>query len=151
MSISRRSLLGAGAAMGAVALAGTGSLQAFAKPPVQPLKTGGLLGDLSVITDNGQLALPEGFSAKRVTTIGVERLLDDRGGKVIGTTPSNLDGTGAFDFQQRIRLVVNHECRADATNTVPLVEGTVYDAGITTGMGGNTVVEVEADGTFVQQ
>lgn len=151
MSLSRRSLLGAGATLGAAALTSTGAPSAFAKPPVPPHKRGALIGDLSVVTDNGKLALPRGFSAKRVTTIGVEPLRADRGGRVIGTTPSNLDGTGAFDVQQRIRLVVNHECRASADNPVPLVQGTVYDAGVPTGMGGNTVVEVEADGTFVQQ
>ena len=38
-----------------------------------------------------------------------------------------------------------------ASVPVPLVEGTVYDAGVPTGMGGNTVVETKPDGTFVQQ
>lgn len=151
MSISRRTLLGTGAALGAVALTGTGTLEAFAKPPVRPGKSGGVFGPLTTIVDDGKLALPRGFTANRVTTIDVEPLLNDRGGAVIGRTPSNLDGTGAFDVQQRIRLIVNHECRANARVTVPLVPGTVYDAGVPSGMGGNTVVEVEADGTFVQQ
>jgi len=151
MAITRRSLLGTGAALGAAALTGMGSLEALAKPPVRDPKTGKTLGALSVTTDNSLLALPAGFSAKRVTTIGVEPLLADRCGKVIGKTPSNLDGTGAFDWKNKIRLVRNHECRAGADVPVPLVEGTVYDAGCPTGMGGNTVVETTADGSFLQQ
>ena len=71
---------------------------------------------------------------------------------MVGVTPSNLDGTGCFEGPRgRLRLVRNHECRANADVPVPLVEGSVYDPGCPTGMGGDTVVETLRDGTFVQQ
>lgn len=146
MSLSRRTFLGATTTAGIVAA--TGGV-AFGAP--QQKAAGSLAGQLPVIADGGKLALPQGFFAKRVTTIATEALLDNPGGNIVGTTPSNLDGTGAFEWRNKIRLVVNHECRADALNTVPLVAGTVYDDGITTGMGGNTVVEVDKDGNFIQQ
>lgn len=145
MTISRRTLLGATAATALVA-GTTGTSTAFAAP-----RTAGRHLELSALVDGGQLALPRGFKAWRVGTIGVEALLDDRSGSAVGVTPSNLDGTGCFDLAGKIRLVRNHECRADAEVPVPLVEGTVYDAGCPTGMGGNTVVELTANGQFVQQ
>ncbi|MDO4239666.1 alkaline phosphatase PhoX [Micrococcus sp.] len=97
------------------------------------------------------VAMPRGFKAVRINTLGVEPLLDDCNGRVIGTTPSNLDGMGAFDGPGVTRLVRNHECRANAQVPVPLAPGTVYDAGVPTGMGGDTVVEVSRKGEFVQQ
>lgn len=153
MSITRRSLLGATATAGVLAATG---LPAFAAPAAgqgpakQAAKAAGQRL-LSTLADNGKVALPQGFRAWRVGTIGVEDLLSDRNGSPIGTTPSKLDGTGAFDYAGGIRLVRNHECRADTDVTVPLVAGTVYDAGIATGMGGNTVVELDASGRFKQQ
>ena len=146
MSMTRRTLLGAAAAAGLVTATGRDS---FAVPSPS------LVADLRLptIADNGNLALPRGFRAVRVGTVGVEPLLDDRFGSPIAgaATPSNLDGTGAFDAAGAILLVRNHECRADSSVPVPLVAGTVYDAGIATGMGGNTVVETKPDGTFVRQ
>lgn len=144
MTISRRTLLGATAATALVA-GTTGTSTAFAAP-----RTAGRHLELSALVDGGQLALPRGFKAWRVGTIGVEALLDDRSGSAVGVTPSNLDGTGCFDLAGKIRLVRNHECRADAEVPVPLVEAP-YDAGCPTGMGGNTVVELTANGQFVQQ
>lgn len=145
MQIDRRTFLGASAAVGLVAAAGPA---AFAAPrrPLDPATF-----DLAVIIDDGKLALPRGFGAVRVSTIGVEPLLDDRGGAVIGKTPSNLDGTGCFERAGEILLVRNHECRASASVPVPLVPGTVYDAGVPTGMGGNTIIQTRPNGAFVQQ
>ena len=146
MSISRRTLLGAGVTVGALAATG---LPALADQKVNPHTTGKPFGALRPGPD--QLALPKGFSAKRVVTIGVEPLLDGPGGAVVGKTASNLDGTGCFEKRGRTFLVINHECRASAAAPVPLVAGTVYDAGVPTGMGGNSVVEVTREGDFVQQ
>ena len=42
---------------------------------------------LPALSEDGMVAMPRGFKAVRVSTIGVEPLLDDRGGSVIGTTP----------------------------------------------------------------
>ncbi|XVX21791.1 alkaline phosphatase PhoX [Actinomycetota bacterium] len=146
MSLTRRSFLGAGAAAGVLAATGANSVAA----PIRAAKPGAPLA-LPTIADNGNLAMPRGFKAWRVGTIGVEDLLSDRNGKVVGKTPSNLDGTGCFDLAGKIRLVRNHECRADSDVPVPLVKGTVYDDGIPGGMGGNTVVELTANGKFLQQ
>lgn len=151
MSLTRRSLFGGAAAVGIAAATGSiaqaapnTNARAFVKGATARLT-------LSNIVDNGKLALPKGLSAIRVSTIGVEALLNDRNGKVIGTTPSNLDGTGAFDVAGGVRLIRNHECRANSDVPVPLVAGTVYDAGCAQGMGGNTVVETGPQGDFKQQ
>lgn len=148
-NISRRSMLQAGLIAGAFAATSTTAASAGQKVTK---KTAGLaINELPVIVDGGKLALPKGFTATRVGTIGVETLLDDRGGKKVGVTPSNLDGTGCFQVGNVTRLVRNHECKASADVPVPLVEGTIYDAGCAAGMGGNTVVETTRDGKFVQQ
>ncbi len=148
MDLSRRAVLGGGAALGAVALTGTGAASAAAHPWGRPDKRGGPLGPL---IPQGDLALPEGFSYRVIGTIGVDPLLDRPGGRVVGTTPSNLDGAGAFRHRNGVRLVRNHECRATAQVPVPLVRGTVYDDGVPSGMGGNTVVEVTSRGSLVEQ
>ena len=150
MSLDRRTFLGATAAAGLV-LAGGKDAVALNRMPaaVAPVSVPDYF--LDSLADEGKLALPRGIKARRVTTIGVEDLRDNRGGKVIGKTPSNLDGTGCFEVRGGIRLVVNHECRANADVVVPLVKGTVYDDGVPSGMGGNTVVETTRSGEFVQQ
>lgn len=145
MNVSRRTFLGVSAAAGLIAASAPNALAA----PPRPVSPD--MFDLVTIADDGKLALPRGFSARRISTIGVDPLRADRGGPVIGTTPSNLDGAGCFDAGKHIRLVVNHEGRASASVPVPLVEGTVYDDGIPHGMGGNTVLETTANGHFVQQ
>lgn len=147
--LSRRSLLGAGLA--AVAVAAIDVLPAQAGRKVHPHKGAVPFGNLTSIVDGGRLALPAGFTASRISTVGVEPLLADRYGAKVGVTPSTLDGTGCFEVGNSIRLVRNHENRADVDHTVPLVDGTVYDAGCATGMGGVTVVELSRSGRFIQQ
>ncbi len=146
MTITRRTLITAGATAGLAAAAG--ATPAFADPFVNPHKSG---LDFGPLIPQGDLALPRGFAYQRVGTIGVEDLLDGPGGRVVGTTPGLLDGTGCFGAPDGHRLVRNHECRASAAVTVPLVAGTVYDAGVPTGMGGCTVVRTRRDGSFVEQ
>lgn len=146
MPLTRRTLLGAGAAVGVLAATG---LPAFADQKVNPVTAGTPFGPL--VEGDDHLALPEGFSARRVVSVGVEELLDGPGGSVVGRTASNLDGTGCFEKGNRTFLVVNHECRATASGPVPHVQGTVYDRAGGAPMGGNSVVEVTRDGTFVQQ
>lgn len=153
MSISRRLFLGASAA-GAASLAANfnvASAAAKASPPAAAAAKGGQQFLLNNIVDDGKLAIAQGIKAKRVVTVNVEDLLDDKNGKVIGKTPSNLDGTGSFDVDGKIVLNQNHECTADSEVPVPLVEGTVYDDGIATGMGGNTAIETDSQGNFIQQ
>ncbi|WIM68686.1 DUF839 domain-containing protein [Corynebacterium breve] len=160
MSLSRRSFLGAAAATGFIAagtaahanassLSSLSSSNGFGQPGLSSGRKKAPL--LNNIVDDQKLALPKGFKANRVSTIGVEDLLDDKGGAVVGKIPSNLDGTGAIPAAAGTILIRNHECRSNADVPVPLVEGTIYDAGCATGMGGNTNVEVDAMGNFVQQ
>ena len=147
MSISRRSFFAGSAAAG---LTAAGAQTAAAKP--RHISSAVAAGaQLPALSEDGMVAMPPGFKAHRIGTIGVEPLLSDRGGRVVGVTPSNLDGMGAFDRAGVTRLVRNHECRANAKVPVPLVPGTVHDAGCPTGMGGNTVVEVSRSGELVQQ
>ncbi|WP_407553745.1 DUF839 domain-containing protein [Streptomyces sp. Pv4-95] len=111
---------------------------------------GGTAGDHTLgygplIADpDGILALPAGFSYRIITRTGVTTL--DSG----ESTPSNHDGTGAFEGRRGTTLLVNnHELkgpRADWPHPVPLADGLVYDPAAA---GGCTVVEVAKDGTPV--
>ena len=89
---------------------------------------------------HGILALPAGFSYRIITYSGRTRLESGE------FTPSNHDGTAAFDGPRGATLLVNnHELkgpRADWKYPVPLAEGLVYDPAAS---GGCTVVEVRRD------
>ncbi|MEU1073912.1 MULTISPECIES: alkaline phosphatase PhoX [unclassified Streptomyces] len=89
----------------------------------------------------GILALPQGFSYRIITRTGVTRL--DSG----ESTPSNHDGTAAFEGPRGVTLLVNnHELKGPRKNwphPVPLTEGLVYDPAAS---GGCTVVEVHPHG-----
>lgn len=89
----------------------------------------------------GILALPAGFTYRVLTRSGETTL--DTG----ETTPSNHDGTAAFEGPRGTTLLVNnHELkgpRADWEHPVPLTDGLVYDPAAA---GGCTVVELAADG-----
>lgn len=162
MPVSRRSFLTTGAAAGAGLVAvGTTALPASATTTTtraphhgsgggarHPHHGGGgsaYPGPL-VADPAGLLALPEGFNYTLVSQSGVTEL--EGGGK----TPERIDGTGAFDTGQFIRLVQNHEIgpKHGSDFPVPLVEGTVYDAGLVTA-GGATVVELTKAGERVRE
>ncbi|WP_371651983.1 MULTISPECIES: alkaline phosphatase PhoX [unclassified Streptomyces] len=89
----------------------------------------------------GVLALPKGFSYRIVTHSGVTKL---ESGEI---TPSNHDGTAAFEGPRGVTLLVNnHELkgpRKSWPHPVPLTEGLVYDPAAS---GGCTVVEVHPHG-----
>ncbi|MFF4103672.1 alkaline phosphatase PhoX [Streptomyces sp. NPDC001903] len=93
----------------------------------------------------GLLALPAGFSYRVITHSGVTTL--DSG----ESTPSNHDGTAAFEGHRGVTLLVNnHELkgkRTDWAHPVPLTEGLVYDPGAA---GGCTVVEVRRGGEVAE-
>lgn len=152
MSLSRRDFARRSALTGAgIALAG--SVGALATAP-------GALASTDTETANGQeedrqggvgygplipdpkgvLALPAGFSYRVITYSGKTKLESGE------FTPSNHDGTAAFDGPRGATLLVNnHELkgpRADWTHPVPLTEGLVYDPAAS---GGCTVVEVRHD------
>ncbi|MEU4148087.1 PhoX family protein [Streptomyces parvulus] len=90
---------------------------------------------------DGILALPEGFRYDIVTYSGRTRLESGE------YTPSNHDGTAAFDGPRGTTLLVNnHELgghRDEWPHPVPLTEGLVYDPAAA---GGCTVVEVRRGG-----
>ncbi|MFE9847686.1 alkaline phosphatase PhoX [Streptomyces sp. NPDC005576] len=89
----------------------------------------------------GILALPAGFSYRIITHSGVTKLESGE------TTPSNHDGTAAFEGPRGVTLLVNnHELsgtRAGWAHPVPLAEGLVYDP---IAAGGCTVVETRPGG-----
>lgn len=145
MSLSRREFARNSALTGAgVAL--TGSVGALATAPGALAAEHGHghhepgYGPL-VPDPKGILALPKGFSYRIVTHSGVTELESGE------TTPSNHDGTAAFEGPRGVTLLVNnHELRGPRKNwprPVPLTEGLVYDPAAS---GGCTVVEVHPHG-----
>ncbi|THA35320.1 alkaline phosphatase PhoX [Streptomyces sp. A1547] len=93
----------------------------------------------------GLLALPAGFSYRVITHSGVTTLESGE------STPSNHDGTAAFEGHRGVTLLVNnHELkgkRANWAHPVPLAEGLVYDPAAA---GGCTVVEVRRGGEVAE-
>ncbi|MXM63103.1 DUF839 domain-containing protein [Streptomyces sp. HUCO-GS316] len=157
MSLTRRDFATKSAITGAgVALAGSvGALatapQALASTDTDSVGEGeagahGGVGYGPLISDpNGILALPAGFKYRIVTYSGRTTL---ESGEI---TPSNHDGTAAFDGPRGTTLLVNnHELRGPRANwkyPVPLTEGLVYDPAAA---GGCTVVEVRPDGQVAE-
>lgn len=95
---------------------------------------------------DGILALPAGFSYRIITRTGVTTLESGE------TTPSNHDGTAAFEGPRGTTLLVNnHELKGPRSkwrHPVPLAEGLVYDPAAS---GGCTVVEVSRHGDHVTE
>ncbi|MFI5618305.1 alkaline phosphatase PhoX [Streptomyces sp. NPDC051567] len=93
----------------------------------------------------GILALPAGFTYRVLTHSGVTTLESGE------STPSQHDGTAAFEGARGVTLLVNnHEMdgpRADWPYPVPLTEGLVYDPAAS---GGCTVVEVRRGGEVAE-
>lgn len=145
MTLSRRSLLGSGAAsLGAIAGAGAapGLLSGATAASRRTFRDGAGRAPGPLIDDPaGRLALPAGFSYQLVAVSGETEL---RSGK---KTPDRPDGTGAFAHGNTIRLVQNHEIGPayGATNPVPKVRGTTYDDGLLIA-GGCTVISVSQYG-----
>ncbi|RSS40717.1 DUF839 domain-containing protein [Streptomyces sp. WAC07061] len=130
MSVTRRSLLAAGA----VAFSGAlGALWAPGRARASARGYGPLLPDPA-----GLLDLPAGFSYRVLSRAGDPL----RSGE--GTVPANCDGMAAFGAGGgRLRLVRNHENRATAALRVPAVDGLTYDPGA---LGGCTVLELDPAG-----
>ncbi|WNI21730.1 alkaline phosphatase PhoX [Streptomyces sp. ITFR-16] len=86
---------------------------------------------------DGLLDLPEGFRYRVLSREGDPL----RSGE--GPVPSHCDGMAAFAGRRgHVRLVRNHENRADAAIAVPVVEGLTYDP---MGKGGCTALELDSD------
>ncbi|MEV4436076.1 alkaline phosphatase PhoX [Streptomyces sp. NPDC049555] len=145
MTLSRREFAARSALAGAgVALAGSAGVLASAPGALAaPAAVG--YGPLRP-DPAGILALPEGFSYRIVTHSGVTRLESGE------FTPSNHDGTAAFEGPRGSTVLVNnHELkgpRAGWKHPVPLAEGLVYDPAAA---GGCTVVEVARHGDHVAE
>ncbi|MFM9367174.1 alkaline phosphatase PhoX [Streptomyces sp. Da 82-17] len=94
---------------------------------------------------DGILALPAGFTYRIITRTGETRLESGE------STPSNHDGTAAFEGPRGSTLLVNnHELKGPRSkweHPVPLVEGLVYDPAAA---GGCTVVEVRPGGEVAE-
>ncbi|MEV7724970.1 alkaline phosphatase PhoX [Streptomyces sp. NPDC087917] len=137
MSVTRRSLLAAAS----ITFTGTtGALFAgnAAATPRAGRGYGALLPD-----PRGLLDLPAGFSYRVLSRAGDPL----RSGE--GTVPANCDGMAAFDAGGgRVRLVRNHENRADAALRVPPVAGLTYDPAA---LGGCTALELDPAGSVVSE
>ncbi|MEU4654345.1 alkaline phosphatase PhoX [Streptomyces sp. NPDC023723] len=155
MSLTRRDFARGSALTGAgVALAGSVGALATAPNALAATETEGAddehghggLGYGPLLPDpDGVLALPAGFSYRVITYSGRTRLESGE------YTPSNHDGTAAFDGPRgTVLLVNNHELggpRANWPHPVPLTDGLVYDPAAA---GGCTVVEVRPGGAVAE-
>ncbi|MEU6511693.1 alkaline phosphatase PhoX [Streptomyces sp. NPDC046942] len=159
MSLTRRdfartsALTGAGVALagsvGALAsapgaLAATDDVASADGGPAQGHRHEAGYGPL-IADPDGILALPEGFTYRVITYSGGTRLETGE------STPSNHDGTAAFEGPRGATLLVNnHELagpRSTWAHPVPLTEGLVYDPAAS---GGCTVVEVRRGGEVAE-
>ncbi|MFJ3338310.1 alkaline phosphatase PhoX [Streptomyces sp. NPDC086766] len=152
MSLTRRDFARNSALTGAgVALAGSVGALATAPNALASAETGGAgeetaaahggVGYGPLLPDpKGILALPAGFTYRIITRTGETKLESGE------STPSNHDGTAAFEGPRGATLLVNnHELKGPRANwkyPVPLTEGLVYDPAAS---GGCTVVEVRRD------
>ncbi|MFJ3668636.1 alkaline phosphatase PhoX [Streptomyces sp. NPDC090106] len=154
MSLTRRDFARNSAITGAgVALAGTVGALATAPNALASTETeseaaghGGGVGYGPLLPDpDGILALPAGFTYRVITYSGRTTLESGE------TTPSNHDGTAAFEGPRGTTLLVNnHELKGPRANwkyPVPLTEGLVYDPAAS---GGCTVVEVRPGGQVAE-
>ena len=144
MALTRRRLLGTAVAGGAglTAAAATGGL--FAPAAADPRRAERALVPGPLRADPaGLLALPAGFSYRLVSVAGETSLVTGE------KSPDRPDGTGAFRWRDRVRLVQNHEQGPGAALPVPMTAGTVYDAAALGG--GCTVIETARDGRRVAE
>src|SRR5690242_10090108 len=140
--LSRRSVLGRGAA--GLGLALTGSLNGLFGTSASAAAPG-VAGYGPLISDpKGLLALPEGFSYTIVAQSGVTRLESGE------PTPGDPDGTAAFVRRggNGSVLINNHEISGSDANPVPRVPGFTYDPAMG---GGTTTIEVDKDGSRVRE
>ena len=145
MTMNRRQLIGTSAATGAGVLAGSTLLgaRADAAPPAGARPGHGRLFGSLTSEAGDLLALPEGFSYSVVATSGETDLVDGDG-QVIGKTPERPDGTLVVRTDSGYRMIQNHEAGPGSSQPVPLLEGTVYDAGALGG--GCTIIDLNRRG-----
>jgi uncharacterized protein len=136
-AVTRRTFLGGTAAGVGFAFAGSGSLEAFARPDPGYVP-GTVSGYGPLVPDpNGLLALPRGFSYKIVAQSG------EPVGR-IAVYPSDPDGMGVFRGRGGGSILVsNHENIGDEPHPVPTRPGLTYDPGA---IGGTSTIIVDRDG-----
>ena len=150
--LSRRSFLGAGAAVGAgISLTGAldtvfGADGAMAAPGGKPPKPGQRPPGYGPLIDDpaGRLSLPDGFTYSLIAVSGETTL--ETGEK----TPDRPDGTASFVRHggNGSVLVQNHEISSPGGNPVPHHDGLVYDDGA---WGGTTTIEVDGRGNRIRE
>ena len=131
MSLTRRQLLGGGAAGVGLAVTGTIPTLGLANASADPQPSHGRPSDggrpFPPLQDDpaGILALPAGFSYTIASRAGQTDLSFGQ-----GKTPDFHDGTGVVGIHRGITLIQNHELTPNAvTFGVPHVAGTEYDPG----------------------
>ena len=150
VGLSRRSLLGRGAAVGAgITLTGAvgtifGSDASVAGNDARPAKAKTAPGYGPLVDDaEGRLALPAGFSYLLVAQSGVTTLETGE------LTPDRPDGTANFEGRHGGSILINnHEISAPGGNPVPHLDGLVYDTGA---WGGTTNIEVDRHGNRIRE
>jgi secreted PhoX family phosphatase len=149
--LSRRTLLGRGAAVGVgISLTGAvgtifGADSSVAEGSRRAGKAKTPPGYGPLVTDpQGRLSLPAGFSYTLVAQSGETTL--ESGEK----TPDRPDGTANFERRdgKGSVLVNNHEISAPGGNPVPHQAGLVYDDGA---FGGTTNIEVDEKGNRIRE
>ena len=142
LSLSRRAFVGGSAAAGlGFVFAGSGSLDAFARPAASGTRTATGYGPL-VSDPDGILALPEGFTYKLVARSGMTPTAD-------GVHPSDPDGMGVFGVSDGGSvLVTNHENSGAEPFRVPAVPGVTYDSGA---IGGTSTILVDSTGSRIAE
>ncbi|SDE49997.1 alkaline phosphatase PhoX [Auraticoccus monumenti] len=140
--LSRRGFIGGTAATGlGFVFAGSGSLEAFARPSTSTPSTATGYGPL-LPDPEGVLALPAGFSYTLIARSGQTPTAD-------GMHPSDPDGMGVFAAAGGGSvLVTNHENSGNEPFPVPAVAGITYDPGT---IGGTSTIVVDAEGNRVEE
>jgi secreted PhoX family phosphatase len=140
-TVSRRTFVGGSAASLGFALAGSGSVDVFARSAAAATRTARGYGPL-VADPRGILALPRGFSYRVVARSGETPTAD-------GVHPSDPDGMGVFPTHDGGSvLVTNHENSGSEPFKVPVVEGITYDPGAS---GGTSTIVTDGSGRRLQQ
>jgi uncharacterized protein len=142
MDLSRRTFMGGTATAGlGFVFAGSGSLEAFARPSSALTRTARGYGPL-IADPQGILALPQGFSYKLIARSGVSMTAD-------GVHPSDPDGMGVFEGRNGGSvLVTNHENGGGEPFPVTGAPELTYDPGA---IGGTSTIVVESNGNRVTQ
>ena len=141
-ALTRRTFLGRTAATG-LGIAFAGSIDAIAGTAANAApRTATGYGPL-VRDPAGILSLPKGFSYTIVSEAGTTKLED-------GTpTPTDMDGTGVYEYDRGLTLINNHEISGREKFKVPATDPTLtYDPAAG---GGTTNIDVDKKGNRLRE